>query len=156
MGKRGPKPNPNPQPTWHCTICGEPGGYRQKPRTLRHRRCIDAERRASLFSAWQSGELVVSQGEGHLRRLKTWARSYLLESAGFRCQECGWDRVNPHTGKCPLEIDHINGDPYDDRVENFRVLCPNCHSLKSTYKGANRGRGRISGGVANAGLVPDF
>lgn len=29
----------------------------------------------------------------------------------------------------PLELDHINGDHYDNRIENLRILCPNCHAL---------------------------
>jgi len=36
-----------------------------------------------------------------------------------------------------LELDHINGDKLDDRLENFRFLCPNCHSQTSTFKGKN-------------------
>lgn len=37
----------------------------------------------------------------------------------------------------PLEIDHINGKHCDNRIENLRFLCPNCHSQTSTYKGKN-------------------
>lgn len=34
-----------------------------------------------------------------------------------------------------LQLDHINGNPVDNRLENLRLLCPNCHSQTSTYKG---------------------
>tara|TARA_Y100000389_G_scaffold192087_1_gene219148 strand:- start:7011 stop:8000 length:990 start_codon:yes stop_codon:yes gene_type:complete len=37
----------------------------------------------------------------------------------------------------PLEIDHINGVHSDNRIENLRFLCPNCHSMTDTYKGKN-------------------
>lgn len=38
-----------------------------------------------------------------------------------------------------LHLDHINGDNSDNRIENLRLLCPNCHSLTITYcRGANR------------------
>lgn len=50
------------------------------------------------------------------------------------CEECGWSRKTDD-GYLPLELDHINGDRHDNRLENLRVLCPNCHSLKSTHKG---------------------
>ena len=42
-----------------------------------------------------------------------------------------------------LEIDHLNGNPYDDSCGNLRLLCPNCHSQTATYKGKNRGNGRV-------------
>jgi predicted HNH restriction endonuclease len=32
-----------------------------------------------------------------------------------------------------LEIDHINGDIVDNRSENLRFLCPNCHATTPTY-----------------------
>jgi len=35
----------------------------------------------------------------------------------------------------PLELDHINGDKTDNRIENLRILCPNCHALTETYRG---------------------
>ena len=37
----------------------------------------------------------------------------------------------------PLELDHINGDNKDHRVENLRLLCPTCHSTTKTFKGRN-------------------
>lgn len=37
-----------------------------------------------------------------------------------------------------LELDHINGDRHDNRIENLRFLCPNCHSQTPTNKGKNR------------------
>jgi hypothetical protein len=38
----------------------------------------------------------------------------------------------------PLELDHINGQNFDNRLENLRVLCPNCHALTNTYRGKNK------------------
>ncbi len=70
-------------------------------------------------------------------------QSFKLKNRLFReklksqqCEECGW-AVRSQDGRLPLELDHINGDRHDNRLENLRILCPNCHSLKPTHRGKN-------------------
>lgn len=57
----------------------------------------------------------------------------------YKCQTCGCDG-NWQNGIISLEVDHINGDNKDNRVENLRYLCPNCHALTDTYRGKNVSR----------------
>lgn len=40
----------------------------------------------------------------------------------------------------PVELDHINGINNDHRLDNLRLLCPNCHAQTPTYKGKNKKR----------------
>ena len=37
----------------------------------------------------------------------------------------------------PLELHHINGDRFDNRIENLQLLCPNCHSFTDNYRAKN-------------------
>ena len=36
-----------------------------------------------------------------------------------------------------LEVDHINGNSTDHRLDNLKILCPNCHAQTDTYRGKN-------------------
>lgn len=69
-------------------------------------------------------------------------KRYLFEKFHFKCAKCGWGKVNPYTHNIPLEVEHIDGNYLNNSEENLTLLCPNCHSLTSTYKGANKGNGR--------------
>ena len=49
----------------------------------------------------------------------------------YKCSECG---ITEWNGKpIVLQLDHINGNNRDHRIENLRLLCPNCHSQTDTY-----------------------
>jgi predicted HNH restriction endonuclease len=61
-------------------------------------------------------------------------KRYLFELHDSKCQGCGWGVVNPYTNKVPLEVEHIDGDSQNNKFENLKLLCPNCHSLTETWK----------------------
>ena len=69
-------------------------------------------------------------------------KTYLFRIHDSKCAKCGWGEINPYTGTIPLEVEHIDGDPFNTTPDNVTILCPNCHSLTATYRGANRGNGR--------------
>jgi hypothetical protein len=84
-------------------------------------------------------------------------RKFLCEYYGDRCTRCGWAEVHPVTGQKPLEVEHIDGNWRNTRLENLTLLCPNCHSLTATFRALNRGRGREKrrGGRENPFSEPD-
>lgn len=65
-----------------------------------------------------------------------------MEKYQCKCSKCGWGEENPFSHTIPLEVEHIDGNFQNNREDNLTLLCPNCHSLTPTYKGANKGNGR--------------
>jgi len=89
-------------------------------------------------------EILVTLAPGSTR-VRTALLRRALDDLGVPhvCDECGigdtWQGR-----RLVLEIDHVNGDWRDNREENLRYLCPNCHALTATWC-------RRKGGVPLAG-----
>jgi 5-methylcytosine-specific restriction endonuclease McrA len=65
-------------------------------------------------------------------------RRYVIKNnlIPYKCAICGCTEWQGKT--LSLELDHINGINNDNRLENLRFLCPNCHSQTSTYGSRNQ------------------
>lgn len=74
----------------------------------------------------------------HDKRENALVRKYLLdfELLEYKCIVCG--QTDEWMGKVlTLQLDHINGNSCDNRFDNLRWLCPNCHTQTSTFCGRN-------------------
>lgn len=72
-------------------------------------------------------------------------RDYILRHnlLKYQCALCGND--GEWQGQSlSLQLDHINGINNDNRLENLRWLCPNCHSQTETFSGRNRNKSNIT------------
>lgn len=86
---------------------------------------------------WSSGtakpmsELLVLDPSTVPRRnlKKRLLKEKILENKCTNCQ------LGPewHGKPISLQLDHINGNTHDNRIENLRILCPNCHSQTETF-----------------------
>jgi hypothetical protein len=81
-------------------------------------------------------------GKGHLKNKENiWSKKILkiiLLMAQikewlliYKCYKCGIDSWNDEP--IELQLEHINGNHFDNRLENLTLLCPNCHSQTKTF-----------------------
>jgi hypothetical protein len=103
-------------------------------------KCHSTLRYKNYIEKWKKGGETGMRGEqisNHIRR-------YLFEKYNNKCSNlgCGWGEINSYSKRIPLEVEHIDGNYLNNKEENLTLLCPNCHSLTKTAKGANRGNGR--------------
>lgn len=90
---------------------------------------------------WKKGDKDGIRGE---YQISMYIKTYLFRKYENKCARCGWGERNTYTNTIPLEIEHIDGNYKNNKEENLILLCPNCHSLTPTYKGANLNHGRKS------------
>jgi 5-methylcytosine-specific restriction endonuclease McrA len=88
-------------------------------------------------------EILEEDTSAYATRVPSSRLKRAMRAAGVveQCASCGIEAV--WLGEpLPLEVDHIDGDWRNNRIENLRLLCPNCHSMTDSYRG--RGKKRTS------------
>lgn len=124
----------------NCLTCGKEFSYKSSQQTGKYcsNKCQQEYQKNKVVEDWKS-DSTTGVKAGY--RLKSAIRDYIFDKYNHQCSSCGWNKVNESTGKSPLEVDHIDGDCSNNKEENLRLLCPNCHSLTSNYKALNKGNG---------------
>ncbi|MEV0604390.1 HNH endonuclease signature motif containing protein [Streptomyces sp. NPDC050315] len=81
----------------------------------------------------KTAEQILVKHDGRRRTKSAMLRRALRQiEVAELCDRCGTP-PSWHGRPMTLEVDHINGDWSDDRAENLRLLCPNCHAITSTW-----------------------
>lgn len=121
----------------NCLNCGEKTS--RKSRNFCSHKCHLDYQYHQWVQRWKNKEETGIKGE---YQISNYLRRYIKEKYNNQCARCGWNEINPYTKETPLEIEHIDGNYLNNSEDNLILLCPNCHSLTATYKGANKGHGR--------------
>jgi len=91
--------------------------------------CEKKHKKNIIFEKIENGNL--SFGEKQYK-------DYLIHKYGNKCMDCDWNKVNQKTGLVPIQLEHIDGDSDNNKIENLKLLCPNCHSLTPTFGSLNK------------------
>ena len=117
-----------------CENCGKIFKGRQG-RKYCSNRCSSEHRKEKLIDDWKNGKHIISEKSDFPESI----RNYILENAGYKCENCGFEGYNKKSGRTILQIHHIDGDSNNNNENNLIVLCPNCHAMTENYMGLNRG-----------------
>lgn len=112
-------------PRRSCEECGNCIKSTRNYRRFCSVACSNKHRRGIVYDGTRSKDRALTVKE---------YREAAFNAFGRICVLCGigefW-QGQPLT----LQVDHINGDRYNNSLDNLRVLCPNCHSQTPTFNG---------------------
>jgi len=82
---------------------------------------------------WLNGEIDGRRGK---TATAPWIKRYVIETRGHQCESC--KNIEWLGQPILLELDHIDGDWKNNKLENLKLLCYNCHGVTPTYRAKNR------------------
>lgn len=84
-----------------------------------------------------AADILILRTSGHKEKTCRLRRALLEVGVPHVCNCCGVGCVW-QGNELILEINHISGNPLDNRRENLEFICPNCHSQTPTYGTKNK------------------
>tara|TARA_R110000765_G_scaffold104474_1_gene194279 strand:- start:47 stop:649 length:603 start_codon:yes stop_codon:yes gene_type:complete len=125
-----------------CLSCGKTNYYRPSDLLKGGKYCSnrcqrDYEWKERVLIIESHGVEVISNYEPTQREI---LKKYLIWKHVEECMKCGWSEINEWTGRIPIQLDHIDGDPHNQSLDNVQLLCASCHSLTEFF--GSRGKGR--------------
>lgn len=130
-----PKGIKGSSPTYNCKNCGKENKIKHSTtNTYCDNNCQIEYQNKNRVTQW------LEEGKDWGLQIPNWAKKWIANRDGYKCSICNISSWN--NNYLTLECDHIDGNPKNNKPNNLRLLCPNCHSQTESYKGKNYGKGR--------------
>lgn len=91
----------------------------------------EKSKRSILWKKWAEKRVYKSKDTSELKCKKA-IRNVIFKERWRICELCWWCEKR-HDWTVPVQVDHIDWDTKNNKKENLRVLCPNCHSLTKKF-----------------------
>ena len=136
----------NLKQTTNCLGCdkiitytlGHPLSINPKPRKYCSVQCQkDYEWQERVIIIESGGIESISKYEPTQRSI---LKKYMVWKYGCKCMKCGWNKKNKWTGIIPIQIEHKDGNPHNQSLDNLELLCASCHSLTEFFGARGGGR----------------
>ena len=87
-----------------------------------------------LGKGWNKGNINFSKFKQNTKASKI-ALKNLIAIRGHQCERC--HQASWLSQPIPLEVHHIDGDRFNNELNNLQLLCPNCHALTENFCNKN-------------------
>lgn len=122
--------------TTPCAKCGN----MRTPSRLTDDLCSKCHRIQGRIQQWLTGDLSVTY-IGRFKEPAKWVKRHLIETRGDKCEVCKIS-IRRADGTSVIQMNHIDGDYLNNRIENLELLCPNHHAVTETWGSRNQSMGR--------------
>ena len=89
------------------------------------------------YSRKKKEDILIRKADGYRTKAYLLSRSMIESGLKEECLKCGLGKIW-NERELVLQVDHIDGDRFNNLIENLRFLCPNCHTQTKTYGSKNR------------------